>query len=190
MKPPPFFLRSDQHYWLLQKDDILHLTKTKWHQKLRITVMLSFLVDGRTLTHLLVWKERIFWKRKTKIYWGRRGTVETEEYMGDWLREEWDRRPPSLLKKRGILLLDAFKHHLTENIEAVTSNPNTEPQTTPRGMNLTSSLCVSLQTKGQVPHLYVECLLSGTCSLTQSGSISWPLATLFWKWLKTVWNDI
>jgi len=50
----------------------------------------------------------------------------TEEYMVDWLREDWDRTPPSLLKKRGILLLDAFKRHLTENMETVTSNPNTE----------------------------------------------------------------
>jgi hypothetical protein len=44
-----------------------------------------------------------------------------------WLREEWDRRPPSLLKKTGIFLLDAFKRHLTENMETVISNPNTEP---------------------------------------------------------------
>jgi hypothetical protein len=39
------------------------------------------------------------------------GRVVTEEYMVDWLREKWDRRPPSLLKKRVILLLDAFRCH-------------------------------------------------------------------------------
>ena len=55
------------------------------------------------------------------------GRVVTDEYMVDWLREEWNRRPPSLLKKRGILLSDVFKCHLIENVLTATSNPNTEP---------------------------------------------------------------
>jgi hypothetical protein len=41
----------------------------------------------------------------------------TEKLVLKWLREVWDRRPGFLVKKRGILVLYAFKHHLTEKVE-------------------------------------------------------------------------
>jgi hypothetical protein len=38
----------------------------------------------------------------------------TEELMAEWLREVWERITACLLKKRRILVLDAFKVHLTK----------------------------------------------------------------------------
>jgi hypothetical protein len=46
----------------------------------------------------------------------------TEELMVEWLREVWHRRPGALLKKRGMLVLDAFKGRLTEKVKTVASN--------------------------------------------------------------------
>jgi hypothetical protein len=40
----------------------------------------------------------------------------TEELMGKRVREFWDRISGALLKKRGILFLDASKGHLPENV--------------------------------------------------------------------------
>jgi hypothetical protein len=44
-----------------------------------------------------------------------------QELMVEWLKEVWHRRPDALLKKRGMLVLDAFKGHLTENVKTVVS---------------------------------------------------------------------
>jgi hypothetical protein len=57
-----------------------------------------------------------------RVWW----EVVTEEHMVDWLREVWDIRPGSLLKKRRRLILDAFKGHLTEQVKTVISNLNTD----------------------------------------------------------------
>jgi hypothetical protein len=46
----------------------------------------------------------------------------TEELMVEWLEEVRHRRPGDLLKKRGILVLDAFKGHLKEKVKTVASN--------------------------------------------------------------------
>jgi hypothetical protein len=45
-----------------------------------------------------------------------------EELMVKRLKEVWHRRPGALLKKRGMLVLDAFKGHLTEKVKTVASN--------------------------------------------------------------------
>jgi hypothetical protein len=59
----------------------------------------------------------------------------TEELMVEWLKEVWRRRPGALLKKRGMLILDAFMGHLTENVKTVASNLlNTDLVIIPGGM--------------------------------------------------------
>jgi hypothetical protein len=45
-----------------------------------------------------------------------------EELMVEWLKEVWHRWPDALLKKRWMLVLDAFKGHLIEKVKTVASN--------------------------------------------------------------------
>jgi hypothetical protein len=40
-----------------------------------------------------------------------------EELMVSWLREVWYRRKDAHLKKRGMMVLDAFRGHLTEKVK-------------------------------------------------------------------------
>jgi hypothetical protein len=40
----------------------------------------------------------------------------TEELLVKWPRNVGDRRPIAFLKKRGMLVLDAFRGHLTEKV--------------------------------------------------------------------------
>jgi len=51
----------------------------------------------------------------------------TEEIMGKWLREFWERISGVLLKKKGMLILDTFKIHLTEEVGTLTCDLNTHP---------------------------------------------------------------
>jgi hypothetical protein len=110
---------------LIQKVQNQYLSKTTGHEKLRITVMFSVLVDGRKLTLSVILKTKYLPKEKlpTGIIFkcNEKGWI-TEELMVKWLKEVWHRRPGSLLKKRGMLVLDAFKGHLTEKVKTVASN--------------------------------------------------------------------
>jgi hypothetical protein len=45
----------------------------------------------------------------------------TAELMVKWRRDVWDRRPGALLKKRRMLITDAFKGHLAQKDKKLTS---------------------------------------------------------------------
>jgi hypothetical protein len=97
------------------------------------------------------------------------------ELMVEWLREVWHRRPGTLLKKRGMLVLGAFKGHLTEKVKTIASNLlNTNLVIILGGM--TSQLqvldvVVNKPFKDRLRRLYGEWLLSGNCPLTPAGNI-------------------
>jgi hypothetical protein len=118
----------------------------------------------------------------------------TSELMVKWLKEVWHRRPGSRLKKRGILVLDAFKGHLTDRVKTVASNLlNTHLVIIPG--SITSQLqvldvVVNKPFKDRVRRLYGEWLLSGNCSLTPAGNIRRPSEALLGQWTKTAWDDI
>jgi hypothetical protein len=79
--------------------------------------MLSVLADGSKLTpFVILWRKNL---PKEKLPTGiifkcnKKGWM-MEELMVEWLKEVWHRRPGALLKKRGMLVLDAFRGHLTD----------------------------------------------------------------------------
>jgi hypothetical protein len=101
------------------------LVKTTGHENLRITVMLSVLADGRKLTPFVILRRKNLPKEKLPtgniFNCNEKGWV-MEELMVEWLKEVWHRRPGALLNKREMLVLDAFKGHLTEKVKTVASN--------------------------------------------------------------------
>jgi hypothetical protein len=86
--------------------------------------MLSVLADGRKFTPSDILKRQNLPKEKlpTGITFkcNEKGW-KMEELMVEWLKEVWHRRPGALPKKRGMLVLDAFKGHLTEKVKTVAS---------------------------------------------------------------------
>jgi hypothetical protein len=83
------------------------LVKITGHEKLRITVMLSILTDGRKLTPFVILKRKNLPKEKLPtgiiFKYNEKGWM-TEEFMIEWLREVWHRIPGALLKNRGMLV--------------------------------------------------------------------------------------
>jgi hypothetical protein len=94
------------------------LVNTTAHEKLKIAVMLSVLADGRKLTPFVILRRKNHPKEKlhTGIIFkcNQKGWM-TEELMVEWLKDVWHRRPGAHLKKRGMLVLDAFKGHCKLN---------------------------------------------------------------------------
>jgi hypothetical protein len=146
------------------------LVKTTGHEKLRITVMLSVLADGRKLTPFVILRRKNLPKEKlpTRIIFKcyEKGRF-TEELMVEWLKEVWHTRPGALLNKRQMLILDAFKGHLTEEVKTVASNLlNTDLVIIPGGMNSqlqVLDVVVNKPFKDRLRCLYGEWLLSGNC---------------------------
>jgi hypothetical protein len=114
--------------------------------------------------------------------------------MVEWLKEVWHRRPGALPEKRGMLVLDAFKGHLTEKVKTVASNLlNTDLVIIPEGM--TSQLqvldvVINKPFKDRLRCLYGEWLLTGNCPLTPAGNIRRLSEALLGQWIKTAWDDI
>jgi hypothetical protein len=49
----------------------------------------------------------------------------TNDLMMDWVKVVWKRSQGTLLDKRGVLVLDSFKGHLTQQIEEEMRKANT-----------------------------------------------------------------
>jgi hypothetical protein len=173
------------------------LFKTTGHEKLRITVMLSALAEGRKLTPFVILRRKNLPKEKLPagiIFKCNEKEWMTEELMVEWLKEVWHRRPGALPKKRGMLVLDAFKGHLIEKVKTVACNLlNMDLVIIPGGM--TSQLqildvVVNKPFRDRLRCLYGEWLLSGNCPLTPAGNIRRPSEALLEQWMKTAWDVI
>jgi hypothetical protein len=145
--------------------------------KNRITVMLSVLADGRKLTPFVILKRKNLPNEKlpTGIMFkcNEKGWM-MEELMVEWLTKVWHRRPGALLKKRGMLVLDAFKGHITKTVKTVASNLlNMDLVIMPGGMISQLQVLDEVVNKPfkDKYHLYGEWLLSGNCPLTPAGNI-------------------
>jgi hypothetical protein len=93
-----------------------------------------------------------------------------------------------------MLVLDAFKGHLTEKVKTVASNLlNTDPVIIPGGMTSllqVLDVVVNKPFKNRLCCLYGEWLISGNCPLTPAGNIRRPSEALLGQWIKTALDDI
>lgn len=110
--------------------------KTTGYQKQHVTVMLCITADGRKLPPYIILK----WKNMPKnepcpgdviIRVQEKGWM-TAELMSDWIRVVWQRRPGAMLDgpsgTRSMLLLDAFRSHLTPEVKTRLQNSNCDFQ--------------------------------------------------------------
>jgi hypothetical protein len=93
------------------------LLKTTGCEKLRLTVMLAATADGRKLPPFLILKRKTLPKLesfpKDVIVRAQEKGWMTEELMMEWLKLVWSRRPGAFLNQPSMLVLDAFKGHVT-----------------------------------------------------------------------------
>jgi len=114
------------------------LLKTTGCEKLRLTVMLVATADGRKLPPLLVLKRKTLPKSeaflKDIIVRAQEKGWMTEELMLEWLNIVWGRSPRAFLNQPSMLVLDAFKGHLTDSVKNQLHKMKTELVVIPGGM--------------------------------------------------------
>ena len=113
------------------------LVKSTGNEKSRITVMLACLADGTKLPPYVILRRKTIPKDPMPpgiiVRAQEKGWMETELVV-DWLKVVWGRRPGGLRKKRNMLVLDAFRGHLTEPVKKQLRDMNGDLVIIPGGM--------------------------------------------------------
>lgn len=101
-------------------------------------------------------------------------------FLKDWLLVVWKRRPQVILRKQGMLVLNAFKGQLTSEIKA-TITGNTDLVAIPGAMTSQPQVLVVVVNKlfkDNLKQLYNEWLLTGDNALTPAVRIKKHTVTL------------
>jgi hypothetical protein len=115
------YLDMSPNYTLEKKGVKEVLLKTTGCEKLHLTVMLAATADGRKLPPFLILKRKTLPKSeafpKDVIVRAQEKGWMTEELTLEWLKIVWGRRPRASLNQPSMLVLDAFKGHLTDSVK-------------------------------------------------------------------------
>ncbi|KAJ8367215.1 hypothetical protein AAFF_G00324280 [Aldrovandia affinis] len=121
-----------------------------------------------------------------------KGWMETELVV-DWLKVVWGRRRGGLRKRRNMLVLDAFRGHLTEPVKKQVKAMNGDLVIIPGGMTSQLQVLDVVVNKPFKDHLrkrYTEWLLAGNHALTPSGKIQKPAVRRLCEWILQAWADV
>ena len=115
------------------------------------------------------------------------------ELMIDWLKTVWLRRPGALRKLPSILVMDAFKGHLTDDVKNLLRENKSTLVTIPGGM--TSQLqpldvCINKPFKDRVRKLYTDWLTAEDREVTPTGRIKRANASQLATWVSVAWKSI
>ncbi|KAJ8343157.1 hypothetical protein AAFF_G00243770 [Aldrovandia affinis] len=103
-----------------KKGDKSVIVRSTGNEKSRVTLMLACLVNGTKLPPHLILKRKTVPKEAMPagiiVRAQAKGWMETELVV-DWLKVVWGRRAWGLRKRRNMLVLDAFRGHLTEPVK-------------------------------------------------------------------------
>lgn len=172
------------------------IIKSTGNEKLRVTVMLAVLADGRKLPPFVILKRKGLPKENLPAgihFRCQENGWMSNELMLDWLQTVWGRRPGALLNTKNMLILDSFRGHTTDDVKNKLKSMHSDMVTIPGGM--TSQLqvldvCVNKPFKDHLRCLYSEWLISGNCPLTPAGKIKKPSVGQLGQWIKTAWDRI
>lgn len=193
----PIFFDMPSNHTITKKGDRQVTIRTTGNEKSRITVMLACTADGRKLPPYVVLKRKTLPKneifpRGVIVRCQEKGWM-TEELMVDWIRTVWCRRPGALLSRKAMLVLDAFRGHLTESVKKKLDEERTELVVIPGGM--TSQLqpldvCLNKPFKDHVRRLYNEWMSADNATLTPSGRLKRASASTVVQWVADAWAAI
>lgn len=170
---------------------------TSGYEKMRITVMLCITADGEKLPPYLILNRKTIPKNEKfpldiVVRCNPKGWM-TSDLMVDWINSVWNRRPGATRHLRSMLVLDAFKGHLRDDVKDELKKRSCDLVVIPGGM--TSQLqpldvSVNKPFKNLVRHEYENWLLSGNLPLTTTGKIKKAPVSTVAHWVSNAWKKI
>lgn len=167
------------------------------YEKQRITVMLAVTADGSKLPPYLILRRKTLPKkekfpRDVVVRVHPKGWM-TSELMIDWIDMVWSRRPGGMHSPRSLLALDAFKGHLTNDVQSRLRKRNTDCAIIPGGMtSQLQPLDVSINKpfKNYLKHEYDEWLSSDGLPTTKTGKIRKAPPAVVAGWVSKAWKKV
>ncbi|KAJ8403318.1 hypothetical protein AAFF_G00355350 [Aldrovandia affinis] len=133
----PVFFDMPTSVTVHKKGDKSVIVRSTGNEKSRVTLMLAYLADGTKLPPYLILKRKTVPKEAMPagiiVRAQAKGWMETELVV-DWLKVVWGRRRGGLRKRRNMLVLDAFRGHLTEPVKKQVKAMNGDLVIIPGGM--------------------------------------------------------
>ena len=131
------------------------------YEKMHVTVMLVVLADGSMLPPYMILNCKTMPKEQLPRRFNVRCHPEgwmANEPMKEWLAVVWNRRPGVILRKWGMLLLDAIKEHQTQKATMTGCSMITDVGVIPEGDNLTTTCatCCGELTLQKLPKAAVQ----------------------------------
>jgi hypothetical protein len=190
------FFDMPRNYTLSEKGQKQVTVKTTGYEKLRVTVMLSVTADGNKLPPYIILNRKTMPKETFcdgVIVRAHKNAWMTAELMQDWLGSVWERRPGGLLNRNSMLVMDAFRGHLTEEIKTRLKNKNCDLVVIPGGM--TSQLQpldvgVNKPFKDRIRTQYNQWLSENEHALTPTGKIKRASAATLVEWISNAWKEL
>lgn len=161
----------------------------------RFTVMLACTADGRKLPPFVIFKRKTMPKEAfppgVVVRVNEKGYMD-EVMMLEWIRVVWNRRPGALLRPRSMLVLDAFRGHLTEGVKRVLCDGKTDLVIIPGGMTSTLQpldVVLNKPFKDRVRLEYQE-WMSGDNLKTPTGRLQRPPLGTVCGWVLSAWRSL
>lgn len=113
--------------------------------------------------------------------------------MIDWIKTVWGRRPGGLLKKKALLVMDAFRGHLHKSVREQLKTMKTDVAIIPGGMTgILQPLDVGVNKpfKDRIRQKWVDWLQRDDHAFTPRGNLKRPALATVCGWVKDSWEDI
>lgn len=175
--------------------------RTTGYEKQRVTVMLCITADGCKLPPYIILKRKNMPKNecfpKDVIVRVQEKGWMTADLMTDWIRVVWEQRPGALLGgpagTRSMLLLDAFRGHLTPEVKTKLRNINSDLVVIPGGMTpVLQPLDVSVNKpfKANLRQEYEEWVRNPDRKKTPTGKLQKASPSTIAKWISDAWKRV
>ena len=113
--------------------------------------------------------------------------------MLEWLKIIWVRRPRAFLNQPSVIVLDAFKGHLTDSVKNQLRKMNTEIVVIPGGMSsVLQPMDVSINKpfRDRLRQQYVTWISDPARELTETGKIKCASPSEVAQWMSAAWKAI
>lgn len=170
--------------------------KTTGNEKNRFTVMLSVTADGAKLPPYIIFKRKTLPKEQFP-----KGVIVRVQEKGwmddnlvlDWVENVWCKRPGGLIKKRSLLVLDAFRCHRSEKLKEKLKSSKTDLCIIPGGMtSMLQPLDVSINKpmKSMMRAQWNEWMSCGDHQFTKGGHMKKVDLVTICSWVLKAWNSL
>lgn len=172
--------------------------KTTGHEKLRFTVVLTIMSDGKKLAPMVIFKNLVKAPKgnfpKDMVITATKGGSMTADLMQVYREKIWGKRGRSLFRPPSLLVMDSHRSHMVEQVvQAFKKESRTECVFVPGGMTpilQPLDVYVNKSFKSLLKAQWREWMRSGEEKKTKSGKRQRASYEQVCAWVQSAWDDV